>query len=442
MKKIWLCLLVPVMGSASTLNIESSSLAGPLTTSDSAFAQVLSVGYDMPSAGSALVLSTYSAQSDTSTKGLTGSWRLYDSESSASSATISRSLSTGKDIGIASSMHVFSGLSSGANSLQLQHRTTASTGMSTLGANLVVIPLVTSGGDSLNYGLSTMSSAQTVSSTAYGNSGLLTTVTVDRSTGNGIYIATSFNTSTIASGAEIFNSQLQYRKGDSGDWIDIGAGNRRSLSGENDTGAITLYGAVDGLSQGTYQVRVAGSSVGGTEVAVSNGELAAVAMSYSTTGMDGGYFQMVGATSAGGVDESNTFDLIPGVLADVDAQEGGDVFASMSFGGYAAQGANQTSNFRLSITNGTGVVQSTLESSRYFASTDDYGSGGNVGVFTNLTAGTYTLIGEHNEDTGPTFTESITLVGFVPQAVPEPATLSLVAVAGLMALVWRSRFNK
>lgn len=441
MKKIWLNLLVPLVVSANTLDIRSGSLVGPLTTSSSSFAQVLSVGYDMPSAGSALVLSSYSAQSDTSTKGLMGSWRLYDAAHSASSATISRSLSTGIDIGIASSMHVFSGLSTGANSLALQHSTTAGS-MNTLGANLVVIPLVTSGGDSLNYGLEKMDASQAVASTVYGDSGLLTTVTVDRSTGNGIYIATSFNTRTTGSSAEIFNSQLQYRKGDSGDWINIGAGNRRSLSGENDTGSITLYGAIDGLDQGSYQVRVAGSTVGGTEVEVLNGELAAVAMSYSDTGMDGGYFEMVGATSAGGENTENTFEPIPGVLGEVDAQENEDIFASMSFGGSAAQGANQTASFRLSITNETGLVQSTVENSRYFSKTDDYGSGSAVGVFSNLTAGTYTIIGEHDEDAGPTFTESITLVGFGTQAVPEPTTMALVSLAGLIALLWRRWANR
>lgn len=423
---------------ANTLDLAYGSLDTG-TSASSVSSVAFFVDYVMPYSGAALVLSTYSTQNYTGGAARTGSWQL--SSAGQTSSTISRSLAGSTDAGIASSMHVFSGLSAGANSVSLQHSVDAGE-MRTYGGNMVVIPLVTRSGDALNYGLGTMGGASTVSSTGYDASGLSTTVHVDRTTGNGIYIATSFNTktSTGSSDANTVSSRLEYKKVGDTSWSSVGMENRRYLSGSEDTGSVTLYGAVDDLDSGEYEVRVAAKTETGAGVDVLNGELAAVAMSY-TNEMGGGYFEMVGATSAGGENDQNSFEAIEGITADVDSAEGGEFFASMSFGGYVAKGANQTAQFRLSITNESGVVQSTLANERQFVRDYDYGSGGAIGVFTNLSAGSYTVIGEVDELNGATVTENITFVGFSPEAVPEPASVVLIALSGLAGLWFRRRFS-
>jgi hypothetical protein len=428
--------LIALSGFADVLDVEYGAMSGVASVSSSLFADAMTVNYVMPHEGAALVIATYSAATGgggNSTK--TGSWQL--SGSGGSSSVISRSLSGSNDRGIATSMHVFSGLGSGANSVSLQHSTSDGT-LETSGANVVVIPLVTSSGAALNYGMDT-SGTQAITSQAYGESGLLTTVTVNRSTGNGMYIATSFNTQGSGS-VETFSSQLQYRVAGSDDeWVNIGAGNRRYLSGASDTGSITLYGAVEDLASGSYEVRVAVKTADGNSVTLSNGELAAVATSY-TDESGGGYFELYGATSAGDGNDSNDFQLILGAEDNVVLTENSDVFASMSFGGYAENGANQTAEFRLSISDENGVLQSTVENTRQFVRDYDYGSGGAVGVFTDLDAGTYTVYGEHDELNGATYTENITLVGFSTQAIPEPATILMVVLSSLGILFFRRRF--
>ncbi|HNX27334.1 MAG TPA: hypothetical protein PKK48_07995, partial [Phycisphaerae bacterium] len=204
----------------------------------------------MASAGNALVFSTFSCK--TTGNSTTGTWQL--SGSSGSSQAVQRYLSGSNDAGIASTVHIFTGLSAGTNTINLQQKSVTGKTLTTYDANMVIVPLVTSGGSALNYGLGQLTSATSTSSTSYVATNLTTSVTVDRD-GGGIFFASSFN--SLSGGTAVTGTwKMQYKDSSSGTWVDVGNVTERYMSGSNDTGAVTLYAMAEGVDSGTYDVRI------------------------------------------------------------------------------------------------------------------------------------------------------------------------------------------
>lgn len=414
-----------------TLSPASSVLTlSPVETTNTTFTDALTVGLNMPSAGNALVFSTFSCQSSKGAKTL-NSFRL---ETGGSGSTpIDRYLSGASDRGIASTVHVFSGLSSGSNTIALQQKA-GTQATAVLGANLIAVPLVTDQGNALNYGLGQTTTASNTTSISYQATNISTSVTVDYS-GGGVMLASSF---TCSSGGTDTTGDwiIQYKSSGSSTWINAGNKAQRHMSGTDDTGAGTLYAMLEGVSAGTYDTRVAFRSEDGDQVNTVSGTIAAVALSYDEG--DGGYFPTLSATSSGSQHEGTGWQPISGATDDIYVAGTDEIVAAMSFTGISSAG-NATGDYDLELLlDGTSQANS-QDNQRLFSSADDYGSGGAAGLFTTLNDDTFTIRGRHNEDTPHITSSNISLVGFSTGSIPEPATTFIVLAGGTVLLLKRRR---
>lgn len=424
---VWGDTLAPVAGSLNETGYSSTSTS---------YVNALSVSVNMPYAGNALVFSTFSCESGAAT-GMTGAWRL--AQGSNYSQEVQRYLSGTNDTGIASTVNVFTGLSSGSNSIILQQKAGTNKNLTTLGANMVVVPLVTSGGSALNYGLDTLNSTGTSnSSSSYVASGLSTSVTVDRNDG-GIFLAASFNTKS--SGSAVTGTwKMQYRVS-GGTWQDVGNVTERYMSGTNDTGAATLYAMAEDVDAGTYEVQVLFKSDGTNSITTLNGTLASVALSYDDVN-GSGYFPTLAATSDGGTHTGSVFEPIPGATDDIQVEGSGSVVAAMSFSNHVANTGTGTGFFDLQLQLDGSPVADTQEDKRYLSAIADIGSGGAAGLFTGLSEDVYTVKGRYDDNGNDVVADNISLAGFSTGSVPEPATMALLAVGGITLLIAKSKKKK
>ncbi|NNJ70039.1 MAG: hypothetical protein HKP10_01970 [Kiritimatiellales bacterium] len=433
MKRITPCLLVAAIAcSASATWLDLNSAILDLTgadTSSSTYSDALSV--QATTAGDVLVISTFSTEAANKT-GL-GEWQL--SYGGQTSTSISRTLDSKNDIGIASVVHVFTNVTGGSN-INLQHRTSANDTLTTSGANLVAIPLTTSTGEKLNHGIYQQTSGFQTGSPTFVGTGMQTSVQLDRASNNGIYIAASFNAQAIDA-AETGSWQLQYRLA-GGSWVNTGTEMKRAMGSTSDKGAVTLYALEEGLPPGTYEVQLAGKSETGETVETLNGTLAAVALSY-TNETGGGYFDGFAVDDTSLNEVGGPYD---GVQLTLNLENpDSDVFTSMSFYSKAGVGKNQTSAFDLWATNAVSEY-SNQGNQRLFEDGTDFGSGGSVAYFSNVEAGELTLFGRKDEVSGQSEVPGVTLVGFSTEAIPEPAVITLFAGCGISMIFVRRIFGK
>lgn len=433
---VTLCCTV-LMAQGATLDLSSSSLNLTGVSTFSATAST-ALSVDANVAGNVLVVGTFSTEASSTTG--EGSWQLK--ATSETSTPIKRTFINKKSIGIASVVHVFTGVAAD-ESIALQHSSSAGATITTKGVNLVAIPLsVVSTAQSLNYGLHQQTTTNSITSTNFITTDIKTSVALPLATGNRLYMAASFNSQTTANSFPAIGTwQLQYKKSTDALWTATGSQIRRTMNIASDKGAITLYGLVEDLSQGTYEVQVVCKSDDGKTIQTLNGTLAAVALSYAD-GAGGGYFDgfSVDATTLNRAG-TTTPDGAKGTLTLASA---GGIFASMNFTGLPTTGANQTAAFDLSTT----VTQSTLlgsgnqENERFFEDTSDFGSGGSVGYFSGLAAGDRSIYGRYENTTGPVTVTPVTLVGFATLAdtvsgVPSAPTDLAATVNGQdISLTW------
>ena len=364
-----------------------------------------------------LVIGTFSTEASVKKISANGIWQLKSS--SQTSTPIKRSLDNRKDLGIASVVHVFTGLAVN-ETIALQH-SSSDTGVTvtTLGANLVSIPLKVSSGETLDYGLHQQTTTSSITDTGFVTTGIKTSVALPRITNNRLYMAASFNSQTITAPA-IGTWQLEYRKGTTGSWTATGSQIDRTMSTNSDQGAVTLYGLVEGLPLGTYEVQVVCKSAAGKTVQTLNGTLAAVALSYGDdTSLPGGHFDGFSVTAP----SLNRVGVTPytGAQALMTlASAGSGIFASMNFTAVPTQDKTQIGAFDLSTTIGTSLLTSgNQENQRYFSSTSDYGSGGSAGYFPNLGAGTHPIYGRYMDVRGTVNATTVTLVGFATESITD-----------------------
>jgi hypothetical protein len=384
-------------------------------------------------AGDYLVISTFS--SSASSTGGTGSWQL--ATDTQSSTAISRSFGKKSDIGICSTVSVFSGLSAGS-SIALQHKSGTGT-LTTSDANMVAIRLTTSTGETLNHDVAQQSVIHSTSSSSFQDTGVQTSVQVNHATNNKLYLTASFNSRTTGTDS-VGEWQLQYKKTTDTEWTDAGNSVKRSMSDDEDTGSVTLNAVTANLEAGEYETRLVAKSDDGTTVETSNATLASVALSY-TNEDGGGYFEAFSATSDGGAHTDNDASAIPGSEVDFTLEETGDVYAAMSFSSSAAVGANQTGSFDLAVVDGETLIDANQANERFFTSSDDFGAGGSVGLFEDLAAGTYTLEGRQDETAGQITTSNLSLIGFSTVAIPEPSSIALFGLISGAALIVRRLFR-
>ena len=369
--------------------------------------------------GNVLVISTFSTEASIRKNSAEGIWQLKST--SQTSNPIKRSLENKADLGIASVVHVFTNVAVN-ETIALQHSSsdTAVT-ITTLGANLVAIPLTVSSGETLNYGLHQQSGTSSITDNGFVTTGIETSVDLPRTSSNRVYIAASFNSQATAADTT-GKWRLEYRKGLAGTWTATGSEISRSMSTAADIGAVTLYGLVEELDSDTYWIRLVCSSDGTKTVQTLNGTLAVVALSYGDDpSVAGGHFDGFSVNST----SLNEVGVTPytGAQASMTLASDGSIFASMAFAAVPTVGANQTGAFDLSTTIGTDISTSgNQENQRYFTSTTDYGSGGSVGYFSGLAAGTHSIYGRYEDVTGPINAVAVTLVGFSTEATLDDAT--------------------
>lgn len=434
--RIWSCPLIGLITGltttvfASIIDISSSTLdlTGANTTADT-FSSMMSV--EAKTTGNILVIGTFSATAD-STAG-TASWRL--SSGAQTSTQISRTLDYRRETGIASVAHIFTGVESGSL-INLQHRTSSGNTLTTLGGNLIAIPLTVSTGESLNYGLHQQSGPSQISSTTYQGTGISTTLQLDRASNNGIYMAATFNSQALT-GSQAGTWQLQYRRVGDAEWIDTGNPIDRSMSSASDIGSVTLYSLEENLDPGTYEVQLVGKSSEGGTIETLNGTLAAVALSY-TNETGGGYFDGFSVTTNALSPVGGPYD---GAQLELRLEDSGGIFSCMSLNSSSSAGQNNTGSYDLFLTS-SDTTDANQENERFFEDLSDAGSAASAGYFDNLAAGDYSVFGRTDNVVGQINTDNVTLVGFASVAIPEPTTTALIVLFGGSLLVTKRIFDK
>ncbi len=399
----------------ATLDVASSTLdITGVSTTATTFENAQAVGVN--TSGEVLVLGSVTCSANQSATGGYGRWRL--SSEAQISTYIERSMSSSIDNGSLSVVHVFTNVAADS-SVYLQHQ--VSRGRQTIttrGANLISIPLTTSTGETLNYGIGQQSSGTRTSSQVCTNTGLMATVSLDCTVSNGVYFAASFN-STAVDSPEDGVWKLQYRKVGDEQWLDTGSEIRRSMSTAGGYGAITLYALEEGLDEGEYEVALGAKSLGGALVETLNGTLVAVALSY-TNSAGGHYFDGFSMVTNDLVTEteiemvSENPDLNPAVNLESFA-ESGSLVAMMSFRGNSGEVVGE---FGDSGTFGLLLDESleSQENERYFEFSADYGSVASVGHFEGFSDGDHRLVGYRSDNV---LADYVTLVGFLTETTPD-----------------------
>jgi len=395
------------------LSLAQSTISGDpalgVTTSSSTFETALAVTASIPEAANVLVLSTFSLESS-KTKSTYMSWELtYGGQASL---TMQRYLSATSDAGSASAAHLFTSIPSGNQTFNLDFASSTSEALILFGANLCAIPMVTDQGSIMSSSMASIIAESAVSVTNYTDVGLVSTVSVDRvANDNSIFMAAAINSSSNGDAVEGM-WRLEIRS-IGGTWADTGVETRRNLSGSNDQGAISLFGLAPNLTNGKYEIRVTARSLAtGVTVNTLSSTLATFSLSY-TNSTASGYFPAKMDSASQSTNSATTWAPIPGLNSELSHTSSVNAFAALSMGGSTQTGANQTGHFRISCTNNTGFVQQSVGVERFFTGSDDWGSMGVVSIFTNITAGTTSFIGEQERSQGATLTDYPVITSFL-----------------------------
>jgi hypothetical protein len=412
------------------LSLAQSSIPGDdalgATTSSTTFSPALSVTATIPAKANVLVLSTFSLEGNAS-KGVDMFWKLtYGGQDSL---TMKRYLSSKSDVGSASAAHLFTSVSSGSQTFNLEYASSDSgKDVTVFGANLCAIPMVTDQGSIMSSSMASISAESAVSSTTYSDVGLVTTVSVDRvANDNSIFMAAAINSSS--NGDEVEGMwRLEIRSlGET--WADTGVETRRNLSGSNDQGAISLFGLAPDLTNGKYEIRVTSKSLtDAVTVNTLSSTLAAFSLSYTNSTASGSFPAKMDSADQS-INSSTTWTPIPGLDSQLSHTSSVNAFAALSMAGSTQTGANQTGDFRITMTNSTGQVQESVGVKRFFSGSADWGSMGVVSIFTNITAGTSSFIGEQERSQGATLTAYPVMTSFLTSSseitFPKRGTLHI-----------------
>ncbi|MCK4374187.1 MAG: hypothetical protein KAX19_02625, partial [Candidatus Brocadiae bacterium] len=351
----------------------------------------------------------------------TGLWEMREPDS-ASSQVVERYLSAGAGAGILTTTHVFGGLSSGLRTFELYHKKSSGDGgVRTQNGSLVAIPLVTSTGTALNYGVDTLGGAgsSTTSNTLAPVFGLSTEVTLPAS-GN-IFIAASFSAKTNAMGVGVWDVVV--------DGTAVGTSTQRFFLAGDQGDSVTLFALAEGLSEGDHIIALRAANTDGlTDVTTYNATLAAVALQLD----ENTYFPSFQASVDQATTTSGDFDSAVTTDVTLPSPFEYQVFVA---GSYYSGALSTTGDYQV----GFGGYNSQLVG-QYMAGLTDYGVGGNVGLTTGtpLVADTYEAWLQFRGSSIDIYNPN--LVGFALTAAPEPTTtVFALLAAGMGALVARRK---
>jgi len=244
-----------------------------------------------------------------------------------------------------------------------------------------------------------------------------------------VFVAATFSTSRPIATAADGSWKLQYNEvntppaSECQDGIDVGTVVQRSLSGSNDVGAVMLYAIAEDLDPGTHEFRLCTKSPSGSPISTFSASLLAFALHFVDGGV-GGHFPRIQQTVALGQVSGASMQPVTGLLDPFTLDVTSDVFLAMSFTALSATGGEgDFGEFETCIEDAGGGFPfgadqngNSQEVRRRFASADDRGAGGQVGLALGLEAGDYSARGCASVTGNTISLENPNLVGFVPRS--------------------------
>ncbi len=407
---------------ADTLAIETVKVGidTGVSTDLTHYTDVITVNFTLKDAGNAMLLASFSTSIDGDDSN--AYWRMRLTEHGSTtvlehSYDVQRHQKVRKDVGAGSVVHIFSGLSAGSYDVTLEHRAEVSTAaVTTSGVNLVAIPLVT---EETHDGLANAQDVKDL--VAAGTdvtpiSVLSTSIDLPAESKNRMFIATTLD--AAASGEAIGLWRMQYKLSTDTVWIDLGRVNEQYIANENDVGIVTLYGLVQELDQGTYDIRVTANPIeSGQIIYTKNGTLSVISLSYLEGDDETGtamHFESFFVESDGDEYDGYGPEPIDGVIFEMKQKvDNMGFFTAMNLNGFATAGSNQSGEFDIAAMDANGnVVEDNEHNQRLYSSRDDLGSVGSIGYFETLKSGTYDIVGHHEKTGGQITSTNVNFMGF------------------------------
>lgn len=437
-----------------TLELNRALQSGATTTGSTSFSAVASVTNAASVAGDVAVLASFSANpAGGGSGGRAGEWRLV--AGGQQSTVIRRDMSDSlNDYGIMNLAWTFENLAPGAT-VTLQHRSTNGLRVGTEDLTLVTIPMTTEpAGVVLDHDLDSLAGS-TFSSGAPDfvpvekgdGSDLVATVEVAPMTvPRDVFLAATFSASKPQVGPADAFWKLQLNEISSPpampcrDGLDVGTTIQRSLSGSSDVGAVMLYAITEDLDPGTYEFRLCTASPSGATIDSFSASLIGFALHFVGNGV-GGHFPRIQDTVGQAQVSGGNLEAIAGLVDSFTIGVASDVLLAMSStafsqaGGEGDFGRLETciDQFGGGFFFGGDQNGTSQEVRRRFASSNDRGAGGQVGLALSLPAGTYNARGCASVTGNPINLVDPNLVGFVPRSVDDttvPVTLAWFRATG------------
>jgi hypothetical protein len=384
--------------------------------------------------GQVMVISTFTTAT-TSGSANNGEWRLRGG--TEYSQGVSRWMTNSSDRGIGMVVNIFDfDASVGSTTYALQH----SSGLSnnaviTEAGNISMFSLT-------NYNGGTLDSSQTV------EAGPVTGVTTGSQTVAGgtltlsetghVFLAASYSTradttSKVDGNTGQWQLQIDTLAGDGENWVNVGEGTEQYMSGRDDIGAGMVMGICEtDLEAGDYDYQLVASRVSGTAPILTEGiTLSAMGLTFSNGQV------MPHATASRTGSTSNSTGDFTYVDLQVAVPEGEGVFVGTSFttGADSPQGA--TFEGVLTVEKESGEIAVLVSAERTLTNASDVGStalsvlGELPGSNTDAAKIKFAALNGHG--TVSVSNATIVFLGGM-DVVPEPATMSLLAIGGIVLL--------
>lgn len=373
--------VAPVSAACGSLGAATGNVSGTTTTAantwqDTGAQATIDLGSNT---GDIFVIS--SIQSSSTANAMTASWQLTDG--TTTSTQIERYIASANDFGVGTVSHIFQNLS-GSNTFGLQHQTDTNNRNTITTATIVAIPLITDAGNALNHGSVMTTGTYSTSSMAYSVVPDTNTSVLIPTTGD-IYVAASLNSSGGSGQSSVGEWKLQYRRSPSGVWNDLGWPTQRTLSGNNDTAAVSLTALGKNLGGGSYEFRLAVSSLDARNVNTFNVTLSAIAFVYEYDGSMYGFFPAQQSHSdMVAITQVDTREIVLEVNQDISTESGAQLFMTSQ---YQMGGNNGGTTMTFDVAVDDGTAYQSVDQRRKLSNTGDIGNGGSVGLSGFLTAG-------------------------------------------------------
>ena len=402
----------------------------------------LSASLNLAEPGKVMVISTFTSRTDSVF--VEGQWRLSDG--ATDSQEVGRYMTNTTDQGIGMVVNIFDG-SAGSNTYALQHSSGSATkDIITEDGNISMFSLNSYNSETLNSNQTVVSGAVPVDSTTFVPvaSGTLTL----EKTGH-VFLAASYSTridtaKVIDSNTGQWQLQIDTDPTSGTTWVNVGEGTERFMSGTNDTGASMLMGIYDTgdlAAGGDYEYRLLAAqkvTKASAPIFTEGITLSAMELTYSNGDVMPHDTDSVATADS---NASTTYEHVTDLEATLTVAAGEGVFVGTSFTTYSDQ-VIATFVGALNVEDSLDVdVLTSKHLERDMSGADDLGSGALSGIGELSASGTYDAYMLFRAlDAGDTvWVDNPTMVFLGGMdVVPEPATMSLLALGGI-ALLRRKR---